>query len=311
MALTNVLITGAGGFIGKNLLAMIDKAKLGDEYRFTTVSSRPVDGWNTIIDPRSAAGWYTFTQEDIRCAGIEDLHAIIHLGAFTPKSGAEADDIGASTTNIVNTQHLINTTPKPRNFIFASTLDVYGSQDGPLHEDVIPRPATLYGAGKLYCEQMLNAWSRHTADAQVNLTILRIGHIYGPGEELYRKFIPQTIARLKSGQAPLVSTTGTEKRSFLYIEDCCRMIMRVLQEDCPADCLNLASSNITTIGQVADMLTRIAKDQGQSVVNGPRGQRMGSDMIVDVSRIRQLYPIDEVSLMDGLRTQYSTFRDDR
>ena len=54
-----------------------------------------------------------------------------------------------------------------------------------INESSFANPLTIYGWSKLYCEKLLENWSKE------NNIILRIGHIYGKGE----KVIPVTILR--------------------------------------------------------------------------------------------------------------------
>ena len=61
---------------------------------------------------------FTFNKQDL----------VLHIGAFTPKSGIEANDINKSNANIFNTKYLLDNLPNfPEKFIFLSTLDVYGN----------------------------------------------------------------------------------------------------------------------------------------------------------------------------------------
>ncbi|MFX4253329.1 NAD-dependent epimerase/dehydratase family protein, partial [Aliarcobacter butzleri] len=119
---------------------------------------------------------------------------------FTPKSGIEANDINKSNANIFNTKYLLDNLPNfPEKFIFLSTLDVYGKIETIIDESSFTNPLTMYGWSKLYCEKLLENWSKEN---NIILQILRIGHIYGKGEKAYKKVIPITIQKLKNGENP-------------------------------------------------------------------------------------------------------------
>ena len=92
--------------------------------------------------------------------------------------------ISKCNSNITSTAKLLKSNlPMIKNFIFFSTIDVYG-YDNPITEETKPFPTSLYGHSKLYCEQMVSAWA---AQKKVCHQILRIGHVYGEGEEKYTK----------------------------------------------------------------------------------------------------------------------------
>lgn len=80
-----------------------------------------------------------------------------------------------------------------KNLFFKSTLDVYGKIETIIDESSFIT-LTMYGWSKLYCEKLLENWSKRN---NIILQILRIGHIYGKGEKAYKKVIPVTIQKLK------------------------------------------------------------------------------------------------------------------
>ena len=182
---------------------------------------------------------YTFGKSDFAKKEIKNIDIVVHIGAFTPKSGLEANDVEKSNTNINNTKYLIDNLPNtPSKFIFLSTLDVYGQVNGIISEDVTPNPLSLYGWSKLYCEKMLENWSKQNS---VILQTLRVGHIYGKGEEAYKKVIPVTIQKLKNNEAPQIFGMGDEIRSFLHVEDVSNMVLKSIELEQYEGVINLCS----------------------------------------------------------------------
>ena len=50
-------------------------------------------------------------------------------------------------------------------------------------------PKSLYGWSKLYCEKMVEQYGELNG---IDTQVLRVGHVYGTGEEGYKKIIPET-----------------------------------------------------------------------------------------------------------------------
>jgi len=144
-----------------------------------------------------------------------EFDLVFHIGAFTPKSGAEGNDHEKSTSNIYFTQSLLNALHNQcKKIIFLSTLDVYSSKEEIITEESIISPISLYAHSKYYCEKLIEAWANlHSCAYQ----ILRIGHIYGPGEESYKKIIPVTIKNVLKGQSPKFMAKEMKRGHFFLL----------------------------------------------------------------------------------------------
>ena len=159
-------------------------------------------------------------------SGYEDIETVIHVGAFTPINGSEANNWTGSNSNITNTDHLLKAKmPNLKKIIFISTIDVYG-EDEIISELTTLSPVSLYGLSKLYCEKMIKLWA---VEKGMNFKLLRIGHVYGQEED-------DKISKINSchhekgdkGESVQIWGSGNEIRSFIYIEDVIRAIQRSL-----------------------------------------------------------------------------------
>lgn len=289
---TTVLITGASGFIGRGLQAFLLSNNIYKQYKIILLSSKSNDRFTTI-DPLG----YSFSSEAFVKNGINHIDIIIHLGAFTPKTGSEANNYYLSFSNINNTLHLINNLPNtPGKFVFISTIDVYQTgTNNIIDENTNTIPGSLYGWSKLYCEKMLKQWSD---EKKVCLQIIRLGHIYGKWEDAYQKIIPLTIKTILNNSAPKIFTNGTELRSFLNISDCSRLIWQSIFLDGYNGPVNIASSHSITI---IDLVNLIIKLSG-SVLKPEfvQGNVEAIDYVFNVERMHKLLGTESVNLTDGL-----------
>ena len=180
-----LLITGASGFIGGHLVRAA-VARYGRE-NVVALSSRPNDQCETIVYGEG------LRIEDSALGELAGIRVLIHAGAFTPKSGQEANSVEGSEANRTFTEKLLALPfADLEKVIYLSSLDVYSPAER-ITESSPTEPATLYGQSKLDGETLINAFAEQNA---LISQILRIGHVYGPGEEKYAKFLPAAIRNI-------------------------------------------------------------------------------------------------------------------
>lgn len=290
-----LLLTGTTGFIGKTILKFIEK-EYKNNYEIVLLSSIKNENYKTVLHKN-----YTFKKSDFVEKEIINIDIVVHIGAYTPKSGIEANDVEKSNANINNTKYLIDNLPNtPAKFIFLSTIDVYGQVNGIISEDVIPNPLSLYGWSKLYCEKMLENWSKQNS---IILQILRVGHIYGKGEEAYKKVIPVTIQKLKNNEAPQIFGMGEEKRSFLHVDDVSNMILKSIELEKYEGVINLCSSNSYTIKNIIEILIEISNKKIR--IDYVETKNRGIDFEFDTFKMNKLLGYEKVNIRDGLKNEYN------
>lgn len=292
-----LLITGTTGFIGKNLLKLIEK-NYSKKYKVVLLSSNVTNSKYTTVDHKN----YTFSKDDFIQNSIFNIDIVLHIGAFTPKSSKEANNIQKSNDNIINTKYLIDNLPNiPEKFIFTSTLDVYGNTNNQIiDENCTTIPLTMYGWSKLYCENMIESWAK---EQEIVFQVLRVGHIYGKGEESYKKVIPETIKKLKSGINPQIFGKGEEKRSFMHVDDVCRLILKSIESERYLGPINLCSSNSYKIKDVIQMLLEISGNKKLSI-DYITNDNPSIDFVFNTEKMHRLLGSEEVELKDGLTEEY-------
>jgi nucleoside-diphosphate-sugar epimerase len=164
-----VLITGAGGFIGKRLTAaLLAKGSLvACSGKRAEISQLVLTDRAGLAVPRAPVDIETATGDLADPAFVARLAArgfdsVFHLAA-TLTHEAEGDPARAYATNVDPLRRFIEAVsgPPPR-LIFASSIAVFG---GPLPtrvgDDLKPRPRTTYGTHKAIIELLLADYSRH------------------------------------------------------------------------------------------------------------------------------------------------------
>lgn len=295
-----ILLTGGAGFIGGHLLKVL---KSHPEYRLFNIvllSSENIGDDKTVLHKK-----YTFTKDDFLSNGLSDIDIVIHAGAYTPKDSANANLIAETLSNITSIYHLINNLPNiPEKFIFLSTIDVY-TQDSanPIVEETYTDPISLYGWSKLYGEKILENWARVK---NVTLQVLRIGHIYGSGEEKYKKLIPATIKKALSGESPIIYSHGNELRSYLHISDCVEAILASFKLNEYPGPINIVSQIALPVKTVVEVITKIANPTLSLKILAK--DTPVKDLVFDNSKMQKYLSKEKITFEEGIMEEVNNFK---
>ena len=291
-----ILITGVTGFIGKHLLKSL--INLHGKENILALTSKPTSMCNYLLHDG-----YSFSKSFFVEKGYDNIDTIIHVGAFIPKSGADINNVENCTSNITSTFKLLAAElPKLKKFIFISTVDVYGFSN-PVTEETVVSPASLYGHSKLYCEEMISAWASQKG---VCHQILRVGHVYGPGEEDYKKIIPVTIKNLLLKTSPKLYGEGKDIRSFIYISDVIDAIINSLKLEKYQGVINIVSEEQITIKELVYKIISISGLPIEPEKVDYKGK--SRDLVFDNTKLKNLLYEPKVSLNEGLKNEIIYFK---
>ncbi|TFC70748.1 NAD(P)-dependent oxidoreductase [Cryobacterium sp. TMS1-20-1] len=287
-----VLITGASGFIGSRLLAAA----------CATYGSENVTAFSSLANAECYTIVYNGDELRIDSAGLVRIRAVevvIHAGAYTPKSSADANVSLGCTANISFTQRLLELPfSSLKQIIYLSSLDVYAPAE-PITEETLTLPPTLYGLSKLYCERMVALCA---AERNITHQILRLGHVYGPGEEKYGKFLPKAIADILGHDSVELWGDGAELRSLIYIDDVVESVLASIGLPAGVGVINVVGSCAISIRQLLDQLIAVSAKRVELVAmefDGPR-----RNYVFDNTKLKSYLLTHETDLSSGLRAEY-------
>lgn len=288
--MTTILVTGAAGFIGSRVVRRL----------------REPANARVLALERSSVALQALDRDYWKGLGVGTIDVVFHLGAYTPKDAASADlakPILAS--NVEGTAALLASLPNtPRHLLFASSLDVYKRVCGrKIDESSEVGPATLYGASKLFGEELVRSYARSTG---CTYSILRLGHIFGPGEERYQRVIPSLIRAMLGGVEPQLSGDGTTERDFLYVDDAVSAIVAASMLRERVDPINVVRGESISILSVAKHVAALTGYEGAF-----RFSRLNGDSLrFDNSAMKRALGIHSfVPFVAGLAQEIAHFRE--
>lgn len=312
------LVTGAGGFIGGHLVAEL--LRRGEDVR--AVDVKPYGDWYQLHDAAESISGDCSLLEVARdvTSGTEKVY---NLSADMGGMGFIENNRALCMMTVLTSTHLLQAAKEQGvdRFFYASSACVYAAghqRDANVtalkEQDAYPaEPEDGYGWEKLFSERM----ARHyREDFGLKTRIARYHNVYGPigtwigGREKAPAALSRKIAQVALGGDPEIEIwgDGDQTRSFMYIDDCVRGTIEVLEGDF-ADPVNLGSSELVSINQMVDILEEIAGVQVRRTYNlsAPQGVRGRNS---DNTTFRATYGWEpSISLHDGLETTYAWIRE--
>jgi nucleoside-diphosphate-sugar epimerase len=228
------------------------------------------------------------------------IGAIVHLAAILPTT-AQREPARATQVNVEGSLNLLEMARQfgVRRFIFGSSLSVYGTC--PVEQVVteIDRaaPEDLYGAAKLYVEQLGEAYRQAHG---LEFVSLRIGRVVGAGarsatsawrSEIFERLGTEGAAEIE------IPYAESERILLVHVEDVAEMFLHLLRAPRAAHSVYNAACESVVVGELKRELERLnprlhVKLGGRAVVGNPRQ--------VDWSRIAGEFGVGMVPMFEQL-----------
>ena len=206
-----VLVTGAGGFVGRHLVNQLNKKRS----KVIALSNKEIKSTTGIIDVRGSVENFQLLSEIIKKYKV---NTIFHLAAQPIVEIGQDNPIKTFEVNIRGTWNILECARENnvQKVIIASTVHVYGNNPKvPFKEEYFPQPSRPYETSKA-CADLLAQSFADTYDLSVEIP--RFVNIYGPGDFNFSRLIPKVIKSILQGEQPEVWDVGSI-RDFLYIDD--------------------------------------------------------------------------------------------
>lgn len=268
----NVLITGGGGFLGRNLIEFLVKYQRINKIivldNFITSEKKTFIDFQQQFNDKVILYSYDITNTELITFLVHDfktldihIDEIYHLASlasppFYKKYPLETLDVGyLGTKNMLELAKLYNS-----KILFASTSEVYGDAlVSPQHENYYGN-VNSFGARSCYDE------SKRVAEALcytylksfgVDVKIVRIFNTYGPHMLLNDgRIITECIKHLMNKTTLTIYGDGNQTRSCCFAQDTIRMMTKLMSSSYN-DPVNVGNNEERTINQTVALVNKV------------------------------------------------------
>lgn len=246
------LVTGGAGFLGshvvESLVARGERVVALDDLSGGFAENVP-DGVQlvagSILDRPLVER--IFTEHRVR--------RVYHLAAYAAEGLSHFIRRFNYENNLIGSVNLINASVnhEVECFVFTSSIAVYGRNQAPMHEELVPSPEDPYGVAKLAVEQDLRACHDQFGLPYV---IFRPHNVYGERQNIgdkYRNVIGIFMNQIMRGEPMTIFGDGLQTRAFTYIGDISPVIAEAgFRPSAHGQVFNVGADTPYTVRQLAE-----------------------------------------------------------
>ena len=257
-----VLVTGGAGFIGSHVAKWLVSAG----HRVLILDDLS-GGFEENI-PSGAA----FVKGSVQDAALVDalfererFDYVFHLAAYAAEGLSHFIRNFNYQNNLVGSVNLVNAAVNSGSvkcFVFTSSIAVYGRNQTPMVEELVPQPEDPYGISKYAMELDLRAAREMFG---LNYVIFRPHNVYGEHQNIgdpYRNVIGIFMRQILTGQPLTIFGDGEQVRAFSYIDDVAPIIAAAIERpDTWNEVYNIGADKPWTVNELA---TTVCNAMGKS-----------------------------------------------
>lgn len=289
----NVLVTGAGGFIGShltqrlielkaNVTALIHYDARSDRSNLEFLSPELLQQLNIvsgdICDPFFIQGL------------VEGKDIVFHLAALIPIPYSYLAPASYVATNIQGTLNICEASRRAKvsRVVHTSTSEVYGTALSPAINEYHPLQAqSPYAASKIGADKIAESYYRAMG---LPVATIRPFNTFGPRQSA-RAVIPTILSQLLAGFPELRLGSVDPLRDFLFVKDTVEGYLAVSQSDACVGCVtNVGTGVAVSIGQTAELAMKVVGRSVPIVTEEKRTRPANSEvmaLICDASAARE------------------------
>ncbi len=308
----NVLVTGAGGFIGSHLVEYLLElgANVTSLLRYTSEKNignlkyidKDLMETNNLIFGNVEDSTFVTTM-------IKDQDVVLHLAALIGIPYSYVAPGSYVSTNINGTLNILNAVKQynPEIALFTSTSEVYGTADYvPIDEKHPLKGQSPYSATKIGADKIIESYYL-SFDSPVG--IVRPFNTFGPRQS-DRAVIPTIISQaLYRNEIKLGDITTT--RDYVYVKDTVKGFVKLAENPILGQAVNLATGIEHTIKDIADVVIEQVNPDARIVIDKSRIRPSKSEvrqLLGDASIAKSQGWSSQISFKDGLKETIEWFR---
>lgn len=248
------LVTGGAGFMGSHvvdaLLALGNRVVALDDLS---------GGFPDNVNSQATFVRGSVTDHTLVDRLFDEYHFdyVYHLAAYAAEGLSHFIKRFNYTNNLIGSVNLINASVNHniKCFVFTSSIAVYGTNQLPMTEDLIPQPEDSYGVAKLAVEQELRISHEMFG---LNYVIFRPHNVYGERQNIgdrYRNVIGIFMNQIMQGHPLTIFGDGLQSRAFSYISDVAPIIAKAPHNPQALNqVFNVGADTPVTVKQLAEVV---------------------------------------------------------
>jgi len=252
----NVLVTGAGGFIGSHLAE--ECVRQGYKVKaFLRYNSKNDWGWLELSDYKDDIEIFTGDIRDYDSVydAMRDCNAVFHLAALVGIPYSYFSPLAYIKTNIVGTYNVLQAAKdlKTEDILITSTSETYGTaQYVPIDEKHPLVGQSPYSGTKIAADQLAISYY---CSFNLPIKIVRPFNTYGPRQSA-RAIIPTIITQILSGNGEVNLGNLTATRDLTYVSDTVAGFIEIYKsKKLYQEVINIGMKHEVSVGKIAKLIS--------------------------------------------------------
>lgn len=314
----NFLLTGCAGFVGSHLLERLLYDYPNDVYIVidNLVRTNNLRNIQHLLDKHENI---MFINADVGTCDIGEIirrhfvkgvgvkSYLFHLAATRinrcDKYNREGHiSIADSGFNVIDS--FVKNVDNP-NIFFASSASVYASPKRfPMREDDPCYPHTIYGAGKLYTENLIQSYKLH--DPSMKYSICRFFSVYGErmdNDGPYTEVIYNWLRNIKEGFKTITVFGNPDEKvlDLVHVNDVVGAILKTMFNADKDDVYNVSTGEGVTLTDLINIIENVTKTKIKRNIVEDNRKDIELKRIGDISKLTELNWKQTVSLEEGVK----------
>lgn len=259
MVLRKILVLGADGFIGSNLVKSLHKEGKYKIFAFDLFKDGISRNLDCFDDNLIMIQGNFLNREDLK-KSLKGVDYVFHFISLTTPGSSMDDPLIEIDANIRGTVSLFElcVENKVKRIVFASSGGaIYGDQNKKIYdENDRTDPISPYAISKLTIEKFLKYFKKHFG---LDYLILRYSNPYGPGQNVVgsQGIISIFLNLVKQNKPITIFGDGENIRDYIYIDDLVNITKRIFDKKTRYSIYNVGSGKNFKIKEIVEAIKKV------------------------------------------------------